>query len=342
MLIFFYLVIAFIILLAIGVLLNKAGEQKRLSFSIVVPFRNEEANLPILFSALTKIDYPAELFEIILVDDNSTDDSAIIAKKIADKYSHVYFHCLKSEKNDSGKKAALTLGTEKAEGEILIFTDADCQPPPTWLQNYTRFIEHDTGMVVGYKTQAQKGLFHRFVLQASAAINCATIGLNHPFGATGSNIALRKKAFEEVEGFHKVKHHIAGDDMLMVNQINKTKWKISYNYLDSVNTKPLISQKRVYEQQKRKFSKLHMYSLVFLIIAAIFLFFFVSFPIYIIRNNNFIVMLSYMMALVVLWLAFLYKHQERFFAIHIIYLLIYPYYVILFSTLGYLLGWKWK
>lgn len=342
MLFFFYLINAFILLLAVGVLLNKAGKEKQLSFSIIVPFKNEESNLPALFSALTQIDYSVELFEILLIDDNSTDNSGALAKQFADKHSHIHFFSLEHETSELGKKAALTLGAEKAQNEFLVFTDADCQPPSTWLQNYTRFIDQKTGMVVGYKTQNEKKLFSRFILQASAAINSATIGLHWPFGATGSNIALRKSAFAEVGGFHKVKHHIAGDDMLMVKLINKTRWKIRYNYLDSVQTSPLTTQKKVYEQQKRKFSKLHMYSFDFLIVALIMLFYFVSLPIYIIQNNDFIILISYTIALLLFWIAFLYKHKERFYMIHIIYLLIYPYYVMIFSALGYVFGWKWK
>ncbi|MCS4538894.1 MAG: glycosyltransferase [Thaumarchaeota archaeon] len=94
--------------------------------SIVVPFRNEEANLPKLFSSLTQQNYPN--IEIVLVDDQSTDKSPQIAKDFAVKHKDCKIVSVKEKPEDwTGKTWACEEGFRNSSGEWLLFTDADVE-----------------------------------------------------------------------------------------------------------------------------------------------------------------------------------------------------------------------
>ena len=93
--------------------------------SVVVPAYNAESSIALCLEALMQQDYPGNLFEIIVVDDGSADATAHIVQGFPVRY--VY------QKN-AGPAAARNHGAQKAAGEILLFTDADCVPDPDWVE----------------------------------------------------------------------------------------------------------------------------------------------------------------------------------------------------------------
>ncbi|HEY4789172.1 MAG TPA: glycosyltransferase, partial [Bacteroidales bacterium] len=97
--------------------------------SIIVPVRDEEENIKLLLDDLTSQNYPLEQFEIILVDDHSSDNSVQLAKEYP--ASNLKIQTLPTDSN--GKKAALRLGIQEAKGELIITTDADCRRGSGWL-----------------------------------------------------------------------------------------------------------------------------------------------------------------------------------------------------------------
>ena len=100
------------------------------NISVIIPARDEEKNIGQLLAALKSQTYPAELYEVIVVDDQSTDKTAEVVKSFAG----VKLISLKEEGINSYKKKAIEKGIAAASGELIVTTDADCVPGPDWLK----------------------------------------------------------------------------------------------------------------------------------------------------------------------------------------------------------------
>src|SRR5215216_6048728 len=100
--------------------------------SVVVPARNEEENIGHLLKALEEQTYPKEFFEVIIVDDYSTDKTQAAVQLFLNERIHLIQP--NADSNQSSKKKALEAGIQKAKGELIVITDADCLPKYQWLQ----------------------------------------------------------------------------------------------------------------------------------------------------------------------------------------------------------------
>ena len=109
------------------------NEDPKIAFSIVIPFRNEARNLPFLLDSLSHLDYPNSLFEVLLVDDDSEDESCEIIEAFR-KDNSIQIRFLKNERiSISPKKDAITTAIKEAQHPWIITTDADCEVPKLWL-----------------------------------------------------------------------------------------------------------------------------------------------------------------------------------------------------------------
>ncbi len=122
--------------------------------SVVIPAYNAEKTITQCLQALAEQSYPTESYEVIVVDDGSTDGTAGLVQKHAVKYIH---------QDNQGPAAARNNGARQSEGDIILFTDADCVPNADWIdQMVSSFNEPDVIAVKGaYKTR-QKALVARF------------------------------------------------------------------------------------------------------------------------------------------------------------------------------------
>jgi glycosyltransferase involved in cell wall biosynthesis len=100
-----------------------------MSYSVIIPFRNEDKNLLKLINSFKQLDMSALNVEFIFVNDHSTDQFQEICKHV--KFKFVSYDLPHGQ---TGKKAALTYGIEKANGEIIVTTDADCEVPSGWVR----------------------------------------------------------------------------------------------------------------------------------------------------------------------------------------------------------------
>lgn len=196
--------------------------------SVIVAARNEAHRIPPLLDDLAAQDYPA--YEVLIVDDRSTDATAEIVRAAADV--HAGRLRLINQRDvpigTSPKKMALQKGIEASRGELLLLTDADCRVRPGWITETVRYFEPDVAMVLGYSeltVDRGSSLFERvqaFEFLTLVAMMAASANLSYPLGASGQNIAFRRSAFYAVGGYKSVMHRIAGDDMLMLQLIKRT------------------------------------------------------------------------------------------------------------------------
>ena len=231
------------------------------NFTIIVPFRNEAKNLPILLDSFSKINYPLDLFKVILVDDESEE-----------KFQFLDFNFQVSVINNnrnsnSPKKDAITTAMQYVTSNWVVTTDADCKVPENWLLTLDNYIQlNDISMIAGAVTYACKNLFlHHFQQLDLASLQGATIGsfgINKGFMCNGANFAYTKSLFTALNGFEGNDKIISGDDVFLLQKaIEKFPRKVYYLKSKNtiVTTKPLDDWKSLFYQRVRWASKTSSY-----------------------------------------------------------------------------------
>ncbi|MGK9476988.1 glycosyltransferase [Melioribacter sp. OK-6-Me] len=227
------------------------------SISIIVAARNEEDNIIPCLEALDKLEYPEDKIEIILVNDNSTDNTEkLIAEFIEGKSKFKLIVPEKQIGHLKGKTNALANGVKIAKGEVILTTDADCIVSPTWAETIARYYDADTGFVGGITTQLDNTIFQG--IQAIDFVYLLTIAsgaqnLGKPLSCIGNNMSYRKQAYLDVGGYEGIPFSITEDFNLLraIDRLNKYKIKYPLDPGALVVSKPLPDWRSIYWQKKR-------------------------------------------------------------------------------------------
>ncbi len=251
--------------------------QKNSTFiSVIIAARNEEKNIGACIDSIMKQTYPADLFEVIVADDHSTDSTAAIVTS----YSQTNIRLIKlsdftnNENLNSYKKKAIETAISLAKGNLIVTTDADCMVPPEWLKTIASYYEN-TGSVfiaapVAYIDSLRSGTVFKKLLKIFQSLDFMTLqGIT---GASvykkihgmcnGANLAYEKKTFQEVGGFKGIDNIASGDDMLLMHKIQKVyPGKIAYLKSNNVivQTQPAETIKEFINQRIRWASKADRY-----------------------------------------------------------------------------------
>lgn len=234
------------------------------SFSIIIPFRNERENLLELLASLSQIEYPKEKYEIILINDDSTDDSVEITRKFINQNDAVNILILNNKrKSNSPKKDAIETAINQTKHNWIVTTDADCIVPNKWLKTLNTYIEKNkVKMICAPVTYRVKStVFEQFQLLDFMSLIGATIGgfgIKKPFLNNGANLCYAKKTFIELNGFEGNNNIASGDDVFLLEKIIKH-FPNQVHFLKSkdalVITKPQNSLKNLIYQHVRWASK---------------------------------------------------------------------------------------
>ena len=194
------------------------------NISVVIALKNEINNIPELLNALNKLNYNLEKYEIILVDDNSEDDSYMFLESHLNKN----YKLLKAaNKKFPGKKGALDIGIQNSKFDIIAITDADCKPEIDWLKSISKKISEGFDIVFGY-SPLEKGInfiskFSSFENLRNYILYFSFAGLNIPYSAAARSFAFRKSSFNKLNGFNKTTETLSGDDDLLIREAVKNK-----------------------------------------------------------------------------------------------------------------------
>lgn len=231
------------------------------SFSIIVPFRNEAENLPFLLESIEKLNYPKELFEVILVDDESEEKydlrSTIYDLKIIPNI----------RKSNSPKKDAIETAIQIAKHNWIVTTDADCEVPENWLEVFDAKIQETKARMcvgsVGYVSE--NGFLHDFQnndFLSLQGVTAGSFGIEKPFMCNGANFGYEKVFFQTLNGFEGNNNLASGDDVFLLQKALKiAPDKISYlGNLNLVFTKSCASWKVLIHQRVRWASKTAAYN----------------------------------------------------------------------------------
>jgi cellulose synthase/poly-beta-1,6-N-acetylglucosamine synthase-like glycosyltransferase len=232
-------------------------------FSVVIPFRNEAANLPNLLKTVNGLKYPSEMFELIFVNDASEDTSEAIISKAIEK-SRFSIKLIQNKRvSNSPKKDAISEAIKNSNFEWIVTTDADCELPKNWLKAFDAFIQKNNPlMVCGPVIYESNGSFIENFQQLDGlslqSVTIGSFGLRNPLLCNGANLAYKKEAFLKVNGFSGNNHIASGDDIFLLEKMKKTFPK-RIQFLKSkeaiVFTKPQQTWKNVINQRIRWASK---------------------------------------------------------------------------------------
>jgi cellulose synthase/poly-beta-1,6-N-acetylglucosamine synthase-like glycosyltransferase len=253
------------IFLIIGLLLEHGkknpgfGNSEYLFVSIIVPARNEENNIQTCIESIMSNNYPSDKFEVIVVNDRSTDRTGTILVSLQKRFQNLFVYTIAENthhRNLKGKPGALQVGIEAAKGDIILMTDADCIVNENWIDSITNsFSDNEVGLTAAVTNIKSKNAFD--IAQAvywvyMHTMAAAGIGLNQPLGCFGNNLSVRKSDFIELGGFENIKFSMT-EDLALQQAVFKSNRKIRYLISDesSVETLPCKTFKEYLNQQHR-------------------------------------------------------------------------------------------
>ncbi len=234
-----------------------------LKISVVIAARNEAENIPRLLDSLLSQTYSSENFEVVIVDDHSTDNTF----QLISQQQHSNIRVLPLEASMGGKKKAIEFAISQTTGALIVATDADCQLPPSWLETIAAFCVDNQSLFIAapVKFNYRDRLIERFQaldFMMLQGITASGIALNLHYMCNGANLAYSRKAFEDVNGFEGIDRIASGDDMLLMHKIRKNH-PLKIHYLKNENaivkTQPMPSWKSFLMQRRRWASKNLMY-----------------------------------------------------------------------------------
>ncbi len=249
-----------------------ADQPTKTGISVVVACRNEAENLPTLLEALKM--QTLKSFQLILIDDNSTDSTFEIMKQAEKEFGNILV--LKSE--NYGKKQALKLGIENATNDLIVTTDADCSPTPHWLETIIQFQEQTkSDLIIGpvaihpaYTLFEKMQQLEFLSLVSSGA---GAVGIGQAIMCNGANLAFQKQTW--LDNFVKLQTKSnTGDDIFLLHALKKQNGNI--NFLKSkqaiISTKACKSTQSFFEQRQRWASKAPLFTDFATIVVAMIVF----------------------------------------------------------------------
>jgi cellulose synthase/poly-beta-1,6-N-acetylglucosamine synthase-like glycosyltransferase len=211
--------------------------------SVVIPVRNEEENIESLLDDLVGQNYPFELYEVIVVDDGSTDGTKDIVERYRCRMPDASTSLSTGagcririeESNGEGKKAAIRMGVKIAQGKVIVTTDGDCRVGPEWLMNIAAYYEEYkprliSGPVVMEETRGLFRSFQSMEFMSLVASGAGSIGIGMPIMCNGANLAFEKEAYLQASN-EKDLEYASGDDIFLMLRIKKMFGRHSIRFL---------------------------------------------------------------------------------------------------------------
>lgn len=258
--------------------------------SVIIAAKNEAHNLPRLLTSLAQLEGIDADYEIIIVNDHSTDDSLAVLRNWEGQFGIKVIDFQDSIAGYIGKKAALQKGIERAQYDVLAFTDADGQVPTTWLREIARVMEPDLDYILGFSTiyryagdtDLTLNNFERSIYYILAA---AGLGWKKAITSSALNMVYRKSLFEKAGGFEGISHIASGDDDLLLIKMMPFIRKAIYNpspqmQVDCYEGKNLG---KLYQKNIRRASKFRYYPSYIKVLSAFVFIYFAVFYVALVR-----------------------------------------------------------
>jgi glycosyltransferase involved in cell wall biosynthesis len=188
--------------------------------SVIIPCKNEEKNMPFILGDIKSQDYNTDLFEVIIIDDNSTDNTFREASDYEGIKNYKVLH-----NPDKGKKSAIGFGVYKASGELIITTDADCRFGRKWISAHSKaYSTSHPDMIIGpVQLKERSGFPGRFMELEFLSLQGVTAGTAlayKPVMCNGANLSFKKEAYlRHSQNLHP--ELLSGDDIFLLHSLKK-------------------------------------------------------------------------------------------------------------------------
>ena len=297
-------------------------EKNKLPVSVIICANNEAENIQKFLPFIINQEYAD--FEIVLVNDHSTDNTLKVMKSFSVKHSFVNMITL--TKGFSNKKKAVTIGINNAKYEHLLFIDADCKPnSKLWISEMISNFSSQKNIILGYGAYKKiknswLNKLIRFETLLTAIQYFSYAKLNLAYMGVGRNLAYIKSLFKKNNGFKTHQHIKSGDDDLFINQVANNNVACCYATNSFTISEPHTSFKKWIYQKRRHISTATSYKpihqfLLGLFYISQFLFWFLG--IYLLTQNYskevlilFILRMSLLSFLFISMLILLFKSNE--------------------------------
>jgi biofilm PGA synthesis N-glycosyltransferase PgaC len=232
------LILYFVFILSCLYYWNKISETtyeeiqlRKINTDVIVPMRNEAANIQTLIESLKKQNYPVEYFRIIFVDDHSSDNSLELTRLCCDDLKITNAIFLSSPKES--KKEAIRFGLENSTSELIVMTDADTSRDNQWLSSMVNhYAVTNAAMICGPVKLTGGSNFTECIQEIEfcglTAMSASAIAVHKPMFCNGANLAFSRAVFFALNGFDGSKSHSGDDTQLMLKIHSSGIGKISF------------------------------------------------------------------------------------------------------------------
>lgn len=226
--------------------------------SVIIPARNEEDTISSCIHSVMANDYTN--FEVIVINDRSTDRTASIVEQLQHQYPRlrlVHTIELTDNSNLQGKTRALHQGITQSSGEILMMTDADCDVQSSWIRSIVGvFNNPGVGLVPSFTVVTTFNLFSRMQCLEwvfNHTLASAGIGLHQPLGCFGNNLSIRRSTYTEIGGYAAIPFSVTEDLSILQTVAQTKKWAIRYvcSHATKVQTKSCPTLPAFIKQHRR-------------------------------------------------------------------------------------------
>lgn len=335
---------------------NKKNELK---VSVLIAARNEENNIERLLKSLYNQTFAKDLFEVIIIDDHSKDNTLLIVENFIKENNDIDLKIFNAEKE--GKKLAISQALHLAHNELVVVTDADCVLKTTWIESIVNFYkEKKCKMILApVLLSPAETFFEKIQVLEHLSLIGSTAGsanIGFPVMCNGANMAYEREAALEVEKFRKDFNIPSGDDMFLMEQFIKNYGHQSVKFLLSksaiVETKTCKTVSEFFRQRRRWVSKTKAYT-SWKILATAFIVLFFNLSIVSLFVSAFFIPALWSLYFLLTLLKFFidlpllknitsFMNQSGLLKWTLLLEFIYPFYVVFTAISGMLINVKWK
>lgn len=321
--------------------------------TVIIAARNEEANIEKCLYSILNQSFDKSSYEIIVVDDHSTDRTLSILERLSEEYDNLRYYSLE---NSFSKKEAVKLGVLKANNNIIATTDADCEVSKNWLKYIAVQFQESSLLIAPVQIIHSKGflsVFQEFDMYALQGVTFGSISYRNPLLINAANMAFQKKDYLKLCS-NINRNTPSGDDMFLMEEIKKNKNNIK-GILDEnviVKTKAENSWIDFFYQRIRWASKSKHYEdkwikyfgiMIFLInVCLIFIYFHLVF----VEQNRdvYIILLltKWLIDFILLFLVSSFYKRRRILTYFLPVQIVYPFYVMVIGLLSSFFKIRWK
>jgi len=216
--------------------LGRNGSGGEPPVTVVIPARNEERNIHRCLSSISALDYPRDRLQVIVIDDHSTDGTAAAAGSFAGRlpgFSLVLMDDIAGA--GEGKRAALIQGFRRAEGDIIVQTDADCIVPAGWIRALVRRFDGKTGIAGGMTVMRNFDKRNTCFTRIQSldwlyllSVGAGAAGLGIPLSCIGNNLAVRRSAYDAAGGYEDIPFSVT-EDFALFQAVVRAGWGCGFS-----------------------------------------------------------------------------------------------------------------